>query len=393
MNGVWRKLPIQGRVGLLRDYRKQGFSYKDAVADFEDYVAKFQAGGEVKVDAPRKDPAQTGTPVKYRNIVEKQQYWDSMPAKYGAGVKGRQNYMDLYTAPINVAEHKDLRYNMDVETMEKYKKDIPADLMEMYEKDVAGRKALESYDEVFKDVYSRKNIHNKLIGIEDENSDIIRKKVVSDLESNRERFYSHPDNLVTVPAISTTWQKELAQREDIANKPLFVASLLDEGGDEFTSTRQKSIGGYSHFGLDTIYDRADALIKKGYLPEDFKKRLIPKREQNEKMENVTSANFTSLQDMITAKVAILNYGRDYVKRIAKARNIELSPEALDYFTLISYNAGEGNASEMLNKLHKEGLLEGNAFMTTDLDSYKQIDRNAKRRLQAAAMLKGEGIVD
>ena len=33
---------------------------------------------------------------KFKNIVEKQKYWDSLISKYGKEVKGRQNYIDLY---------------------------------------------------------------------------------------------------------------------------------------------------------------------------------------------------------------------------------------------------------------------------------------------------------
>ena len=42
--------------------------------------------------------AQNGENIPKEDLHKKQEYWDTLATKYGEGVKGRQNYIDLYSA-------------------------------------------------------------------------------------------------------------------------------------------------------------------------------------------------------------------------------------------------------------------------------------------------------
>lgn len=412
----WFNIPVRTRTGLLREYMSQGHSYSHSRRELEGSLAKYQQGGEVSsfpdwdkvkadLDAGNKPKFEKGgevvgneiqvqptikeEPRKFNNIVEKQQYWDSLITKYGDQVKGRQVYMDLYTAPITVEAHEGYVYDLsDLYTENASTPEMPESLVGIKRDFLKSHRNYTHFDSYLRGYYSPEELED-LTPLEREN---LQKEVASQRDSFTEQFYDHPDNNYAIPEITTTWKEELERREDIENKPLFVASLFDEGGDKFTSQTQNRIEGFWNFGLDTIFDRADSLIKKGYLSEDFKKRMIPRYVMNEKGDMVGSADFRNLQDVITAKVAIFNYSRDYIRKISESKNIELTPEALDYFTIAAYNAGEGNASKMLEKFRKENLLENNAFLNTELDSYKDIHRNVIRRMRSAEMLKGEGII-
>lgn len=41
----WLNIPVKERIGLLREYKKLGYSYSSAKKDFEDSLQKLQSGG------------------------------------------------------------------------------------------------------------------------------------------------------------------------------------------------------------------------------------------------------------------------------------------------------------------------------------------------------------
>jgi len=200
---------------------------------------------------------------------------------------------------------------------------------------------------------------------------------------------NNPENNFVIDQPETTL-RNLMDVNNIKNKELFVASLLEEGGSNYiNSSRNDKISGFQDFGLDRIWENVDEFITKGYLPKDFKNRLKPDKKMNERKEIVYSAQFKNLNDVIIAKKAYMDYGRDYVINIAKKKNIKLTPEMLDYFTISSYNYGINGTKRMMETYNKEGLLKDNSFLESEQKLYPQVHKNARRRLVIANMLKRE----
>jgi hypothetical protein len=393
MKRPWAHLPVGERMELLRSYRKAGYSYREAMYDFEDSLKKYEEGGqivkeepikveELKQEASKNINIQQEIP-KFNNIVEKQNYWDAMIPKYGEAVKGRQVYMDLYNAPINI--DKNTKNIYPPEALDTgYKIELPTELKQIKQDYINNYNAyvdLESYLKKF--LPKTFNADNKAK---------LKEKLYQKMTEAYSNFMNNANNNITTEAINTTWKKVIDSKNNIKNKPLFVASLFDEGADKFTSRKSQDLSGFEYFGLDTAYERVLSLIEKGYLPKNFDKKLLPREKINEKRESILSADFTNLEDVVDMKNAIMNYNYDYVKQAAVNKKINLSPKALDYFAIVAYNAGEGNANKMLDKFNKDGLLENDKFLEISPDSYQQIHRNVIRRIKAAEMLKGEGII-
>ena len=48
----WYKIPINSRMELLKEYRRQGYSYRDAIDDFESSYKSYGYGGELITPKP-----------------------------------------------------------------------------------------------------------------------------------------------------------------------------------------------------------------------------------------------------------------------------------------------------------------------------------------------------
>lgn len=172
----------------------------------------------------------------------------------------------------------------------------------------------------------------------------------------------------------------------------------DKGQVQYSDDPQFPAQGSANFGLDNFVDRVPELIKKGYLPADFEgkyKKYVPQDP------NVTqnSALYKSIGDALQAKAAILKTNYDEVDDIAKKGGISLSPEARDFFSMVSYNAGEGTAAKMIKDYQKNGYLKDDAFLKKRPTSgeglsdasYKQVYKNIILRMKQRAALKQEGL--
>lgn len=154
------------------------------------------------------------------------------------------------------------------------------------------------------------------------------------------------------------------------------------------------VSGYISFGVDTFTDAFPSLVKKGYLPATFKSNFIPSEEENEKGEIVMSANFKTPEAALQAKAAMIKSSEDEIVDFAKKSNIELSPKAKEFFTLINYNAGSDNAQKMLKQYAQSGFLKDDKFLEKRPSEYwKQPYENVIRRLKMADALKQEGLFD
>lgn len=158
------------------------------------------------------------------------------------------------------------------------------------------------------------------------------------------------------------------------------------------------ISGSGSFGNDQFLDRADELIKKGYLPADFKSRYIPFVPVKEGITK-NSALFKNTDDAMLAKAARLKLDFDEMDEYTKNNNVKLSPQARDFFSLVSFNAGSGTAKQMLQDYKKNGYLKGDAFLKErpvsgrDLKdtSYKAVYDNVIKRIKERDALKKEGL--
>lgn len=165
--------------------------------------------------------------------------------------------------------------------------------------------------------------------------------------------------------------------------------LVQSSGD-----KEYPISGYMSFGLDRFGETYPGLIKKGYLPADFEGRFKKVPKVNEKLEDVMSADFKSPEDALLAKAATMRISKDEIEDYISKNKVNLSPEAKKFFTLVSYNAGAGNARKMLDEYNKAGYLKSDDFLKKrPSESWKVPYENVMRRIQMARALREEGYFD
>jgi len=182
---------------------------------------------------------------------------------------------------------------------------------------------------------------------------------------------------------------------------MFKKGYEGEGYFNSSSYDDFPISGMIGVGLDNFADSFKGLVKKGYLPADFEKKFKKTVMTNEKGQPVNSGDFRSVEDVFQAKAAMMKDSEDQISGYAKKNNIQLSPKAKEFFTLINYNAGEGNAQKMLDDYHKADAVKDDAFLKNRHDrggnlkpnSWKQPYENVIRRVKMAEALKKEGLFD
>ncbi len=342
--------------------------------------------GEVK----KENPVSLNTPYgkQYKNVAEKQNYYDSLSENYGSRVKYREDFLDLYDKPIESGELRKVKYVAGSYNPEsKYSYDlseVPEELSNQ----------LQEYYNLDKELKSMgKN------WIKHENADKAKKQqdlYSSKYENLRSLKYAIKDSplnkIDTLDTQKSTWREVLEKREDVNNKALMFASLMEEGGNTYEN--KDVINSFNHFGLDRVGENIDDLIDKKYLSKDIKDRIDIKYDgpKNEKGERIQYADFANFDDVVTMKNAIFNQEKDLILKVAKKEGIELSDEAIEYFTIAGYNGGRGNAEKMLKAYNEEGLLEDNKFLEGTYGGYKRIHENVMRRIDIAKMLKEEGVI-
>lgn len=179
---------------------------------------------------------------------------------------------------------------------------------------------------------------------------------------------------------------------------MFKKGYEGEGYFNSSSYENFPVSGFAGVGLDNFADAFKGLVKKGYLPADFEKKFQRTIMTNEKGQETHSGDFRSVEDVFQAKAAMVKDSEDQVLNYAKKNNIPLSPNAKQFFTLINYNAGEGNAQKMLQDYYKAGALKDDAFLKSRPTkggnlkdaSWKQPYDNVMRRWKMSEALKNEG---
>jgi len=182
---------------------------------------------------------------------------------------------------------------------------------------------------------------------------------------------------------------------------MFKKGYEGEGYFNSSSYEDFPISGFAGVGLDNFADSFKGLVKKGYLPADFEKKFRRTIMTNEKGQETHSGDFKTIEDVFQAKAAMMKDSEDQVVNYAKRNNINLSPEAKRFFSLINYNAGEGNAQKMLVDYEKAGVLKDNSFLKARPTkggnlkdtSWKQPYDNVMRRWKMAEALKQEGLFE
>lgn len=167
-------------------------------------------------------------------------------------------------------------------------------------------------------------------------------------------------------------------------------SQINTGEEE--PDKDYPVNGFFNYGLDNFHDQFQTMVKKGYLPKDFDyKKDIQRNEQGQK---VNSANFKTPDDALMAKAAYVKMEQDDIDDYAKKNNIELSPQARQFFTLINFNGGEGTGHRMIDYYKKKGLLDGDKFMDVAPDQGVRLApswKNVVPRVKMAQILKKEGL--
>lgn len=230
----------------------------------------------------------------------------------------------------------------------------------------------------------RNELHKKYPGLKDR----------EDLPEYLNTTYENEET--TVKALVDKSSKQSTLRPS-----LFYSSAMEEGmrglfptarnkGQiDFSGNDKYPISGSANFGLDHFAEVFPGLVKKGYLPKDFDYKA--EKKTNEKKETVNSGNFKNLNDALDAKAAVMHAAQDELESYTKKSKIDLTPKQKEFFTLVSYNAGEGNAEKMLESYKDKGYLKNEKFLDKQPDdSWTGPYTNVKRRLDAANALESEG---
>lgn len=182
---------------------------------------------------------------------------------------------------------------------------------------------------------------------------------------------------------------------------VFKQGYEGEGYFNSSSYPDFPLSGFATLGLDHFAGQFNDLVKRGYLPADFANRFKRTAMTNEKGEQTESADFRTAEDALMATAAMVKNSEAQVMNYAKKFGINLSPAARDFFSLVNYNAGEGNAQKMLMDYYKAGALDSDAFLKSrpvsggnlKAASWKVLYENVIRRIQMANALKDEGYFD
>lgn len=212
-------------------------------------------------------------------------------------------------------------------------------------------------------------------------------------------------NEVPTTETDTLTSRQLAQKNAAGAglpAPLFYSSAMVEGMSglypdkngqtDYSGNEKYPVHGFKNFGLDTFSDAYPGLVKKGYLPANFKQQFIPNVQTNEQKQKVNSAYFSSADAALQAKAAMLRDAQDNVNTYAAKNKIPLSDKAKQFLTLAYYNGGPGAFQGMIQEAQKSGGLANDAYFTNKpaQSRWGQVWNNVNQRFQIANALTGEG---
>jgi hypothetical protein len=212
--------------------------------------------------------------------------------------------------------------------------------------------------------------------------------------------------------LTTTYENEDSTVKELVDKSgkisgvrpsVFYASSMEEGmRGLFPTSRNKGqidysdnekfpISGFVNLGLDRFGENFSNLVKRGYLPADFQSSFQKSPEVNDKKEKVISANFKDLGSALQAKSAVIRAEEEDLNKWAVKNQISLTPKQKEFFTLVAYNAGAGNAQQMVESYNKKGFLKNDKFLEKQPDdSWSGPYQNVIKRINAANALESEG---
>lgn len=184
---------------------------------------------------------------------------------------------------------------------------------------------------------------------------------------------------------SSSWiegmNKAVAKPDDVSEAYNTAAEAGKLDIDKFP------VDGFHNYGLDTFGERYNQIKK--YLPADFDKKFTlfkGSQEQTEKDKKlnrpgreVDTVAFASNKDALTAKAAMLKAEQDNVSNYAKSKGIDIDPDAMDYFTMASYNTGFGGAKKMIDEY--ANAKDKKSFIEKGETSLKGVHGNISKRMK------------
>lgn len=159
-------------------------------------------------------------------------------------------------------------------------------------------------------------------------------------------------------------------------RPDDISEAYYNAGQKGLDTKAYPVDGMYNYGLDTFGQRLDEY--KNDLPKDFEQRYKIYDAKNEKGEAIKTAAFRTNEDALIAKGAMLKGAGRNVDSLAAKLGIPLDEKARNYFTMATYNGGEGNAKIMMNEYAK--AKDKNAFIDQGLTSRQGVHKNIAPRI-------------
>lgn len=169
------------------------------------------------------------------------------------------------------------------------------------------------------------------------------------------------------------------------------------GFKEFRSKNPKAAqqypidGGY-FYGLNTFGDKYGKIIKPSSFPAGYKFQPYPQTDPKTGEVFYNSAAFKSHDDAIMAKAGMMRQVEDAMNARYKKNNINLSPEAQKFFSMVGYNMGEDKTIEMIKSYEQKGYLKDDRFLDANFQpaSWKEPYTNVQRRYQNYKILNEQG---
>lgn len=156
--------------------------------------------------------------------------------------------------------------------------------------------------------------------------------------------------------------KAFAKHSGESISPAFLYSVLmlegmnryfDHGGKHAREGKAQ-VDGFNHAGLDDFGSDAENLKNDGYLRSDYNKNdeYTTTWKTNEKGERKKSANFKNLDVATEAGSAELAWRRDVFLQdaeevLGEEEATNLTPEEIDYWTYLYFNAGNVRGKQLL----------------------------------------------
>jgi hypothetical protein len=168
-------------------------------------------------------------------------------------------------------------------------------------------------------------------------------------------------------------------------------SMMDSNNLAFEETNDLGeyedypVEGFKYYGLDTFGSKYGDLVRKGLIDKNFGEKFTTKTVGNEKGQEVTTADFKTNKDAMTAKAAMIKDLVGEVDSYASKKGIKLDQKAKDYFVMSAYNGGLSNARKMMNEL-ASSKVSPTEFINKGMTSLKQIHKNVMPRFEKMEMI-------